>query len=93
MLKAIGKFIDTLPLRTLFSQEERCADTIVIETDRYYNGYDLAGYTFLMRGVTPSGGETEQMLEKTQSSQRSSLIGGIACGVIGLILIVVGIVR
>ena len=65
MLKAIGKFIDTLPLRTLFSQEERCADTIVIETDRYYNGYDLAGYTFLMRGVTPSGGETEQMLEKT----------------------------
>ena len=35
----------------------------------------------------------EQMLEKTQSSQRSSLIGGIACGVIGLILIVVGIVR
>ena len=65
MLKAIGKFIDTLPLRTLFSQEERCADTIVIETDRYYNGYDLAAYTFLMRGVTPSGGETEQMLEKT----------------------------
>ena len=64
MLKAIGKFIDTLPMRDLLSQEERYADTIVIETDRYYNGYDLSEASFLMRGVTPSGGETEQMLNK-----------------------------
>lgn len=35
----------------------------------------------------------DQMLKQTQSSQRSSLIGGIACGVIGLILIIVGITR
>ncbi len=62
MLKAMGKFIDTLPLRNLFSQEERYADTVQIEVDRYYNDYDLAHFRFMMRGVTESGGETEALV-------------------------------
>lgn len=65
MLKAIGKTIDTLPLASLFSQEEKYADTVQIEVDRFYGTHDLAGFSFLLRGVTPSGGETECMLTKT----------------------------
>ena len=64
MLKAVGKWIDTLPLKNLFSQEEHQIDKVIIETDRYYHTQDLAGFTFIMRGVTPSGGETETQLEK-----------------------------
>ena len=64
MLKADGKFIDTMPVQQLFSQEEARADTIVIEVDRYYGAHDLAEFLFIMRGITPSGGETEAVLEK-----------------------------
>lgn len=62
MLKAIGKYIDTLPLMRLFSQEERYADTVTIEVDRYHDGYDLSHFRFMMRGITESGGETESIL-------------------------------
>ncbi len=68
MLKAMGKFIDTLPLRNLFSQEERYADTVEIEVDRFYNDYDLAHFRFMMRGVTESGGETETRVRLVQST-------------------------
>lgn len=64
MLKADGKFIDTLPVQQLFSQEEARADTITIEVDRFYGTHDLADFLFVMRGITPSGGETEAVLEK-----------------------------
>ena len=64
MLKAIGKYIDTLPLARLFSQEEDNVDTVVIEVDRFYGAYDLSDFTFIMRGITKSGGETETELEK-----------------------------
>lgn len=64
MLKAVGKYIDTLPIGQLISQEEMGADTVLIEVDRFYNGRDLKDLTFLMRGVTTSGGETETLLEK-----------------------------
>ena len=64
MLKANGKYIDTLPVQQLFSQEEARADTIVIEVDRFYGAHDLAEFLFIMRGLTPSGGETEAVLTK-----------------------------
>ena len=69
MLKAIGKCIDTLPISRLFSQGEHLADTVIIEVDRFHDGEDLSGWTFLMRGVTTSGGETETILEKTAEEQ------------------------
>ncbi len=69
MLKAVGKYIDTLPIGQLISQEEMGADTVLIEVDRFYNGRDLKDLTFLMRGVTASGGETETLLEKEVQDQ------------------------
>lgn len=65
MLKAIGKYIDTLPLKRLLSVEETRADTALIEVDRYYNHHDLSLFTFIMRGVTESGTETQTELSKT----------------------------
>lgn len=62
ILKAIGKCIDTMPIANLLSQEERLADTITFEVDRYHNGMDLADFTFILRGVTESGGETQTTL-------------------------------
>ncbi|MBR1459944.1 MAG: hypothetical protein IJ595_11265 [Oscillospiraceae bacterium] len=65
MLRAIGKTIDTLPLAALFSQEEKYADTVQIQVDRFYDAHDLSEFIFLLRGVTDSGGETECILDKT----------------------------
>ncbi|MBR3629506.1 MAG: hypothetical protein IKN55_03430 [Oscillospiraceae bacterium] len=64
MLKADGKYIDTLPVQQLLSQEEARVDRITIEVDRYYGTHDLADFLFVMRGILPSGGETEAVLEK-----------------------------
>ena len=55
MLKAIGKFIDTLPISGLFTQGEHNADTILFEVDRYYNGEDLLEYAFELRGIDAEG--------------------------------------
>lgn len=65
MLKAKGKFIDTLPVQQLLSREEARVDTISIEVDRFYGTHDLADFLFVMRGITESGGETEAVLTKT----------------------------
>lgn len=62
ILKAIGKYIDTLPIADLLSQDEALTETIVFEVDRFYKGEDLSVYTFMMRGITESGGETESEL-------------------------------
>ncbi len=62
VLKAIGKWIDTLPIRDLLSQEEAMADAVTFEIDRFHDGEDLAEFGFWMRGVTESGGETESPL-------------------------------
>ena len=62
VLKAIGKYIDTLPINDLLSQEEVLVDSVVFEVGRFYNGYDLAEFTFFMRGVTESRGETQTEL-------------------------------
>ena len=64
MLKANGKFIDTLPLRNLFSLGEHYSDTITIEVDSSYENLDLSGFTFVMRAVTPSGEEVKTILPK-----------------------------
>lgn len=62
ILKAIGKCIDTLPIRDLLSQEEAMADAVTFEIDRFHNDEDLAEFAFWMRGVTESGGESESPL-------------------------------
>lgn len=66
ILKAVGKYIDTLPLKNLLSQEESHVEHIIIEIDRYYNALDLANFTFVMRGITESGAETEVILSKRE---------------------------
>lgn len=74
VLKAIGKCIDTLPIRALLTQEEHLADTVTFEADRFYNGHDLAKFTFFLRGVTPSGGETQcglEVIAETETVQLS----------------------
>lgn len=68
MLKAIGKYIDTLPLTNLLSFGEKKADTVPIEVDRFYDALDLSEFTFMMRGVTESGAETQTELQKMVSS-------------------------
>lgn len=73
VLKAIGKYIDTLPVNELFSQEEHLADTVTFEVDRFYNGYDLAKFTFFMRGVTESGGEAQTELTVTEDEDTVQL--------------------
>ncbi len=57
VLKAIGKYIDTLPIHDLLRQEEQLADDVTIEIDRFYGRHDLAEFRFFMRGLTQSGGE------------------------------------
>ncbi|MBR1529780.1 MAG: hypothetical protein IJ642_10830 [Oscillospiraceae bacterium] len=64
MLKANGKFIDTLPLRNLLSLEESKADTVIIQVDRYHHAHDLYHFIFVMRGITESGKETQKVLIK-----------------------------
>ena len=64
MLKANGKFIDTLPLKNLFSLDEHCADMITIEVDSSYKNLSLSNFTFVMRAVTPSGTEVKTILPK-----------------------------
>lgn len=74
MLKAIGKYIDTLPLKGLLSQEESRVDFVIIEVDRFYDEMDLADFTFVMRGVTESGAETEVVLQKRELSKVIRLV-------------------
>ena len=50
VLKAIGKYIDTLPIHDLLRQEEQLADDVTIEIDRFYGRHDLAEFRFFMRG-------------------------------------------
>lgn len=64
MLKAIGKFIDTMPIQQLLSQEEARADSVTIEVDRFYGTHDLKDFIFMMRGISESGGEAEAFLIK-----------------------------
>ena len=62
MLKAIGKYIDTTPIADLLSQDETRTDTIVFEVDRFHDGLDLSEFSFMIRGITESGGETQSAL-------------------------------
>ncbi|MDE6005091.1 MAG: hypothetical protein K2G88_06865 [Oscillospiraceae bacterium] len=64
ILKAIGKYIDTLPLKNLISQEESHMDLVIIEVDKNYKTLDLSEFQFVMRGITESGAVTEVILEK-----------------------------
>ena len=64
MLKANGKFIDTLPLQHLLSLGEHHSDVITIEIDSVYENLDLSEFTFVMRGITASGTEVQTTLSK-----------------------------
>ncbi len=80
MLKANGKYIDTLPVQQLFSQEESRVDTVTIEVDRFYGTHDLADFLFMMRGITESGGETEAFLAKTVGEKTIQLAWEVGAG-------------
>ena len=69
MLKANGKFIDTLPLKNLFSVGEHRSDTITIEVDSTYDNLNVGDFTFIIRGVTPSGTVAEKKLAKIQPEE------------------------
>jgi hypothetical protein len=59
---ANGKNIPTYAFGNLFIQGENFADTICFVIDRYYNGRDLMGCNFLIRGVTEENWEVNQIL-------------------------------
>lgn len=80
MLKANGKYIDTLPVQQLLSQEENRADTVTIEVDRFHDTHDLSDFLFVMRGITESGGETETVLTKSVGEKTIQLTWEISAG-------------
>ncbi len=49
-LKVNHKDLNTSPIRTLMRTGENNADTIVIEMERFYDGYDLSQFGFVMEG-------------------------------------------
>lgn len=73
MLKANGKFIDTLPIKHLLSLNEAKADTVIIQVDRYHDTHDLYDFVFVMRSVTESGAETQAELTKLLSNDEEHI--------------------
>ena len=59
---AKGKNIPTYPFGNLFIQGEKLADTITISIERYYNGFDINEYKFMIVGLTEDGWEINQVL-------------------------------
>lgn len=53
-LKVSHKDLNTSPIRTLMRTGENNADTVVIEMDRFYGGYDLSEFGFIMEGRNSS---------------------------------------
>lgn len=53
-LKVSHKDLNTSPIRTLMRTGENNADTVVIEMDRFYGGYDLSEFGFIMEGRNAS---------------------------------------
>ncbi len=63
-LTAQRKFIDTGPIKTLFTQGEHLADTIRITIPCVYDETDISDCTFAIRTVSYNGSMTETILTK-----------------------------
>lgn len=63
-LTAQRKFIDTSPIKTLFTQGEHLADAIRITIPCVYDETDISDCTFAMRTVSFNGSMTETILAK-----------------------------
>ncbi|MCR5729591.1 MAG: hypothetical protein K6G20_04445 [Ruminococcus sp.] len=61
-LYAKGKNIPTHPIGRLFIQGEKFGDTVKINLSRIYEGIDLAGFSFVVHGITSEGWEAVQAL-------------------------------
>lgn len=59
---ANGKNISTFPFSRLFVCGEKLADTITFYLERFYEGKDMYGCSFLMRGVNSAGDEAQQVI-------------------------------
>ncbi len=59
---AKGKTIPTYPFANLLKQGERYADVINFIIGREYEGRDLSGCSFLMRGINSENCEAQQIL-------------------------------
>lgn len=59
---AKGKNIPTFAFGNLFTEGECFADTITFYIERFYNGIDLADFSFLIKGVNENGYEAVQSL-------------------------------
>ncbi len=63
-LNAQGKFIDTKPIKSLFTQGEHFADKIRITIPQVNNEINITDCTFTMRTVSFDGAMTETVLTK-----------------------------
>lgn len=59
---AKGKNISTFPFSRLLVCGEKLADTITFYLERFYEGKDMYGCSFLMRGVNSAGEEAQQTI-------------------------------
>lgn len=57
-----GKNIPTYSFGNLFIQGEKFADTIIFALERFYNNSDIAGYNFMVVGLTEDGYEINQVI-------------------------------
>lgn len=63
-LQANQKFIDASHVAHLLTSGEKYADTLTFSVDRHYQGKDLSGALFVIRGVNSSGQLAMQTLEQ-----------------------------
>jgi len=75
---AMGKTIPTYAFANLLRQGERFADVINIFIGREYEGRDLSGCSFLMRGVNENNEEAQQVLTPVVSGNMMVLGWNIA---------------
>ncbi|MDE6019852.1 MAG: leucine-rich repeat protein [Ruminococcus sp.] len=70
VLTAQGKFIDTSPIESLFTQGEKYSDRIYFVLPPVNNDVDVSGCTFVMRTVASDSSMTETMLDVQYESEQ-----------------------
>ena len=71
---AKGKNIQTYSFGRLFIQGEKIAEEINIFIRRFYNGWDMSGYTFTITGKTEGNEPVSQQLTPWQEGDNIKLI-------------------
>jgi len=72
-LKIKDKDLITSPIRSLVRTGENNADSIIIEADRFYNGYDLSQFGFVMEGRNSADTLAVQTLPLTSDNETVKL--------------------